>query len=143
MSDAAYAYCDLARPRRGRPRLSKKKLDAFITEIAIQDRETLLARMAVNLEVESLAGRATQRHNRIAARTWLGITEEVLPFHEIPFIRTLAVNSAELIIENLRHGFRSQAEADAAALEMDDLLGGLLDDDEDDDDDGFFFGDEP
>lgn len=140
-SDAAYAFCQEHRPRRGPQRLSKNNLARFIREAAIQEREALLRRMAVNLEVESLAGRATQRINRVAARTWLGLTEEVVPFHDVPFIQALAADSAEMIIENLRMGFLTQADANAAGLAMDEL-DGLSDDedeDEDDEEDGFFF----
>ena len=139
-SDAAYEHVDQVRPRRGRQRLSRKKLDTFIRDVAILERETLLARMAINLEVESLAGRATQPLNRIAARTWLALTEEVVPFHDVPYIYALADLSTQMIIENLKLGFRSQAAADQAALEMDEM-DSFLDDEEDEQDD-FFFGDD-
>lgn len=139
VSDAAYDYVDAVRPKRGRQRLSKKKLDGFIREVAILDKEMLLGRMAANLELESIAGRATQKQNRVAARTWLGLTEDIVPFHEVPFIRALAELSTEIILDNLKAGLHSQVEAERAALELEAALDYEFTDEELDDE---FFGDD-
>jgi hypothetical protein len=101
----------------GRQELSPKQFDDFVVRIFPLERHLLLSRMAANLEVESLAGRAEKNINRLAARMWLGISEEVMPFHEIPFVRSLCRQSAEKILYNLKLGFRNQAEANAVTDE--------------------------
>jgi len=126
-SDAAYDFLSGVAPKRG-GRVPRKHLETFAREIAIQERGLLLARMAANLEVESLAGRADQPLNRLAASTWLAMSENVVPFHEIPYVSGLCNASVEMITANLAMGFRTQAEANRAALEMDDTLGPLADD---------------
>jgi hypothetical protein len=129
-SDEAYEF--LARNKGRRP--SRKVLAAFAQEVAPLGRDILLSRMAANLEIESLAGRATAPDNRLAARTWLGLTENVVPFHEAPYVRELCRQTAGMVLGNLRLGFRNQAEANQAAIEMD-----AEDADEEDNDMGFPF----
>lgn len=118
-SDEAYEFVANAMPKRSR-RLPKKTLDKFLREVAVQEKDVLLTRMAATLEVEILTGRAIEDHNQIAAATLIGLGENVLPFHEVPYICALGMTSVEMIIENIRLGFRNQAEADEAALEMDE-----------------------
>jgi len=106
----------------------------FIREVALHERDTLLSRMAANLELQAMAGRADYPANRLAARTWLAIKEDVVPFDKVPYIRLLARIALESIVVNLRHGFRSQEEANEAALHdhVDDMIEELLGDEEQD-----------
>jgi len=124
-SDAAYDYVasggSLQRP------LSKKKFETFVREIALQERDALLSRMAVNLEVEALAGHAREEFNSMGARTWLALKENIVPFHEVPFVRAMCAISANAIRTNLSYGFSTQAEVDAAVLQDQ-----FYDDDEED-----------
>ena len=55
----------------------------------------------------------------MAAAHWLGLSRDVLPFHEVPYIRLLGEQSVEMILWNLRAGYRNQAEANEASLMMD------------------------
>jgi hypothetical protein len=86
-------------------------IERFAREVAPQDRERLLRRMAINLETEAWAGRAADPLNRLAARTWIVLSEELAPFHEVPFVRALARRALEAISVNIARGFRSQREA--------------------------------
>jgi hypothetical protein len=91
-------------------------VERFARDAAIQERERLLRRMAVNLETEAWAGRGADPANRLAARTWVALREELAPFHEVPYVRALSRRAIEAIRENLAMGFRSQQEANAAAM---------------------------
>jgi hypothetical protein len=125
--DAAYDY--VAKHASGALRyLSEKELETFVREFAPPGKDILLARIAAGLEVEALAGRAAQALSRLAARTWLGLREGVLPFHEVPYVRALCTHSVAMIAGNLRLGFHSQADADKAALETQQGFRDLLDD---------------
>lgn len=140
-SDPAYAFVRDHLPKRG-SRLKKADFEAFLREVEVYERDWLLARMAANLELEALAGRATQDVNQTAARTYVALKQGVVPFHEVPFIRAIAQEAAERIIGNLKAGYASQQEANEAGLAMDDemsrmiqnLQGGWLGDLEDDED---------
>jgi len=126
-SDAAYEFVREKGPKKG-GRITKKLLASFAQAIAdTEDRENLLQRMAVNLEVESLGGRAKQRQNRIGARTWWAMEKEAVPFHEVPYVLELAKDSIRMIQDNIRMGFANQREANEAGLEMDRLDGPFAD----------------
>lgn len=98
------------------PLKQKKRLpppeifETLLREVVIQERPILLQRMAINLELESLAGRATQPLNQLAAKTWLALEEEIVPFHEVPYIRALAKKSIQVVSKNLQAGFTSHEE---------------------------------
>lgn len=115
-SDKAYSYLQQAAEKKGGGHLAQKMFDRFLREVAIEERDTLLDRLAATLEVESWAGRARHRINQTAARTWLGMTGNVLPFEEVPYVRAVGKMSARMIIENLQMGFHSQQEVNEAAL---------------------------
>jgi hypothetical protein len=85
--------------------------DRFVREVAAQESDRLIARMAANLELESWGGRAQSPANKLAARTWVVLSERVAPFHEVPFVRALARYAIQSIQINLALGFRSQREA--------------------------------
>jgi len=129
-SDRAYDFVAGCMPKRG-ARLAKTKFNQFLDAITQDERETLLRHIAQTLEVEALAGRAVQPENRAAARLWLGLSQNVVPFTQVPFVRAIAELSVDMIIHNLRMGFRNQIEADQASLEME--FGGdeYFDEDED------------
>ena len=115
-SDKAYAYFRKTAEKKGPPHLPQKALDRFLREVAIEERDTLLDRLAATLEVESWAGRARHRINQTAARTWLGMTGNVLPFDQVPYVRAVGKMSARMIMENLQMGFHTQKEVNEAAL---------------------------
>lgn len=125
-SDAAYAHVR-ANKKGVRTRIAKTWLDTFLCEVCIGEREALLQCMAINLEVEALAGRAKKPVNKMAARNYLAIAEEVVPFETIPYVRALAERAAHLIRRNLEDGHNSQAEANQAALDRDDQMHDLMD----------------
>lgn len=78
--------------------------------------------MAANLEVESLAGRAKRRENQIAARTYLALTEEIIPFEQVPYIRALAEKSVQVIRQNQQRGYTNQEEVNSSVMEDDEEL---------------------
>jgi hypothetical protein len=121
-SNEAYDFLAPMTSRRSN-RLPKSQFETFVREIAAQDKGVLLSRLAATLEVEAWAGRARNPLNKIAARTWLGLREEVLPFHEVPYVRRLAEASVSMVLDDLRLGFTNQADAHEAALAMDEILG--------------------
>ena len=121
-SDRAYEYVAANMPKKAR-RLSKKKFEQFLCEVAVEEKDIVLSRMAGILEVESLTGRGTQRVNRIAAQTWVGLSENVVAFADTPYVRRLGEQAVEAIITNVRMGFRNAAEVNAAALEIEDEFG--------------------
>ena len=86
--------------------------------------------MAMNLEVEAWAGRAHHDPNLMAARTWVALVEDVVPFEDIPHVQTLCRLAIERIGSNLFLGFNSQEEANQAQLEYDTTLQDLSLDDE-------------
>ena len=133
-SDAMYDYLAKVGPKKSF-QLPKAKFETFVREIAAQEKDLLLSRMAGALETEGWAGRATQQVNRVAARTWLGISENVRPFHEVPFICALAEMSIEMVLQNLRMGFKNQQEVNEAMLEFEDGLNGEFDEEFDEDED--------
>ena len=114
-SDTAYEFFRKAAGKKRR-RFPQDMLERFLREVAVEERETLLARLAATLEVEDWAGRARKRINQTAARTWLGISQNVLPFHQVPYVKLIGKMSAEMIIENVRMGFSTQEEVNEAAL---------------------------
>ncbi len=144
-SDAAYEFVKENAPKRGAGKLSKKNMERFIKEIVPQDMGMILSRMASNLEVECIAGRATQRLNQTAAKVWLALTENLCQPSDVDYICDIAKDSADFIIQNVRDGYNTQEEANQAALEYDDTMSSIFDemglgwdddlDDEDFDDD--------
>ncbi len=126
-SDEAYEFVRRFTPRRGRGKIMSDMLSTsgrlfkrFVSEIASKERETLARRIAVNLEVEALAGRASNPGNRAAARTWIALAENVVPFEDIPYVRLLCTQSIKAVLANLRQGYKGQAEANRARLKMDE-----------------------
>lgn len=82
--------------------------------------------MAVNLEHEAGAGRARQRINRLAARTWIVLGEGLVAFDELPYTRALAGLSLEVTTHNVALGYRTQDQANQAALEEDQEVQAML-----------------
>ncbi len=113
-SDEAYSFC--------KPYVDKKRkgivtaiFPSFLRKVMPLERERLLRRMAINLEVEALAGRAKRKNSKAAARLWLGMKNNVANLEIIPYIQTLALHGIEAIVEDLRRGFTNQRDAFAAS----------------------------
>ena len=122
-SDAAH---DFVRKHQKRGGLPPAKFDQFVREVCVLEGVDLARRMAVNLEVEALAGRAKRKDNQMAARVWSAITGEAVSFADIPYVRELARTAVEMLGESIRQGYGSIAEANQAALDRDDELMRLL-----------------
>jgi hypothetical protein len=75
--------------------------DAFIHEVMAPERENLLDRLADNLELAALAGRAREPLSRAAARAWIVLTEDLVPFSRVPYIRALARRGMQEIAKTL------------------------------------------
>ncbi len=116
-SDAAYSFCEKHWDKRKKC-FREADFLTFLKEVMPLERERLLHRMAINLEVEALAGRAGLKDNKTAARLWLGMKENVLPLEGIPFVQELARTAVEHISRDLRRGYKNQREA-LLAGEMD------------------------
>jgi hypothetical protein len=116
-TDEAYQFCRRFANTHGAT-LPPGEFERFVREVAVKDRENLLHRMALNLEFESLAGRAHIRKNSVAARTWFAVRDGAVPFWEIPYVRELSRRAVERILENIRHGYFSRRQAFEVAREM-------------------------
>lgn len=108
---------------------SPEALREFFERILVHDLPDLIRRLAANLEVEALAGRASRAGNRRLAALYVALSEEVVPSPLVPFLLELQRDGMMRIAENLLMGFRTQAEANAVAAAFED------DDDDDEDDD--------
>lgn len=115
-SDEAYAFCEAHWDKR-RKSIHASDFSMFLQEIMPLEQERLLRRIAINLEVEALVGRAQDEDNQAAARLWLGAKENVVQFWTIPFVQELADLSIVHIADDLRRGFKNQREAFAASEE--------------------------
>jgi hypothetical protein len=111
-SDDAYQF--IRQHRKGLT-LPADKFDVFVREVCAVEGIELMNRMAANLEVEALAGRAGERMNRIAASVQAAIDGVMTPFRDIHYVRGLAKISVEMIAQNVERGYRSQDEADRDA----------------------------
>ncbi len=98
---------------RSKSRFAAGMVDRFARAAAVHERARLIRRMAAKLETESWAGRATDPLNRLAARTWLVLSEGLAPFHEVPFVRELAREGLARVSVNVALGFRNQREVNA------------------------------
>ncbi|MGD0088436.1 MAG: hypothetical protein ABSE73_00820 [Planctomycetota bacterium] len=122
-SDEAYAFVGAGKNQwKGRRGPPPAMVNEFLKSVPVKARERLCQRLAVNLETQVLAGRAKEAQNRLAACTWLALTEGVVPFEEIPFVQALGVRGLELCRYNLSMGFRNQDEANRAYEELSELL---------------------
>lgn len=126
-SDAAYAFVrERTGGRSGALRLGPDLVTEFLHVVERHERERLTRRLAVNLDHEARAGRAKQRINRLAARVWIVLSEELLPFNELPYARALATYSLQAIEHNVAMGYRTQDEANQASLVREDGVQDML-----------------
>jgi hypothetical protein len=117
-SSAAYDLLAAA-PSRGRKRGSARvELEAFLSAIEPIERPLLVQRLAVNLETLALAGWGRTRAGQVGASVYVALSEGVVPWAQVPYVRALAESSMVRILENLRHGHRSEAEAFAAERDL-------------------------
>jgi hypothetical protein len=122
-SDEAFAFVRSRQHlwRKNRPP-PESLVHEFITTVAVKERDKLCRRLAANLEVQVLAGRAKEPLNRLAACTWLSLTEGVVPFEQVPYVKGLGARALEVIRYNLSLGFQSQAEANKALDALSDMF---------------------
>lgn len=125
-SDAAYDFVASTSRRKITPATIEKAVDAFLPAIAAAEKDLLASRLAANLEIEALGGRAGDPANRMATRVWLALSEGVVPFHEIPYVRCLGAAALRPIRENLARGYRNQREANKASLETEGSLAAVM-----------------
>lgn len=130
MPEAAYEFCRKYHKPKRDGSLNPENLDRFIDAVLVPERERLLRRMAVNLEVEALAGRAKRKDNRLVVLLWLGLRENVVPFREHPFVREMAIASSDTVIEDIRRGYTTRKAAFDAELSIPppfaDLMGDFM-----------------
>jgi hypothetical protein len=122
---SAEAYAFVKRRMRSRHAampLSEKAFAEFVSGVAVREKDVLARRLAANLEIEALAGRARRKTNRFAARAYLALAEDVVPFAQIPLVVELCRASVEAIAHNLRGGYGSQDDANRLGLEVRDAL---------------------
>jgi hypothetical protein len=123
-SDRAYAFLRDRVERQGEEplalSLTGREMAGFIDQVAAEERPQLLRRIAANLEIEALAGRAGRAINRRLARLWLGLQHHVVPFAQVPFVLELTRIGIENVLENVLQGYETQAEADADMMEPDE-----------------------
>ncbi len=119
-SDHLYDYLRTKYPGRNPKRkLGKKDLKAFMRQITPDDLDFLASTIADTLEIEALGGRAKHKHNQVAARLYLALTENIVPPLEIPLVKIFAEISVRTILENLKQGYTTQAQANQARMELD------------------------
>ncbi len=82
-----------------------------------QERKHLVSRMKVCLETAVWAGRAAEPMFRLAARTWVVLSERLQPFHEVPYVRALARRGLKRVSINVAMGFRNQREVNETRLD--------------------------
>jgi len=128
-STAAYDYVSDSLESVEEP--DKNYVDAFIRYAMTHERDTLLSRMATNLELEALAGRAGEQASETAALVYQAIAHETVPFENIPFLRRIAEDSIDQINANLALGFTSQEEANETLMRAEEA--GVFDDPFDED----------
>ena len=127
-SDAAYQFI---REHREGLTIPEAKYERFMREVCVLSRADLEHRLAVNLEVEALAGRVGRKANRMAACVLSTLKSGDVPFWDIPYVQELAVYSVYAITKNIDHGFQNQDEANEGDLDSDIDLENLsvIDDD--------------
>ena len=125
-SDEAYALMTAAYKRfKGKRNLVSVVMDSFLFDefLALAEkhgRDTLLRRMAVNLEVEALAGRAKLPQNKLACFTWVAISENLIPFGSVPYVRALAEKEIFMMAHNVSLGEHSQRDVNAKVMNLED-----------------------
>ena len=92
------------------PRFAPALVERFAREMEPHERKHLISRMEVCLETAVWAGRAAEPMFRLAARTWVVLSEGLQSFHEVPFVRALARRGLEHVSINVAMGFRNQRE---------------------------------
>jgi hypothetical protein len=123
MSDEAYRFVE--RLLGGEPadlgalRFTPDVVTEFIETVALEEKDRLLARLAANLETEAMAGRDRRRRNRLLARLYLGILNDVAPFSAVPFVRAVSEKALHEIAHDIGHGWMSREEANRAVLDND------------------------
>lgn len=101
---------------------TREGYDQFIGIMERTSKDILLQRMAVNLEVEALAGRADTTLNRLACSTWIALKEKIVPFRDVPYIEGLAMFELEMTVHNVELGHTSQCQANAKMFELQDEM---------------------
>ena len=126
-SDEAYNFVSRVMPKKRRRTknaipYAEAIIMEFISIVARKSRQKLASRMAINLEVEAMAGRAKESANRMAALTWLALSQEIVAYEKIPFIQSLGCKAMIMIEANLRNGHRNQDEANQAGWEKENKI---------------------
>lgn len=116
-SAEAFDFVRRLKRRSAGPKARHGVVDEFIATVAVKEKDLLVRRLAMNLEIEALGGRAKLAVNRAAARTWVALTEDVVPFARIPYVRALAGCSLDSIRASLRDGFTNQQQVNDSVFE--------------------------
>jgi hypothetical protein len=132
--DPAYEFMRKARKQfhcKGR-KLARKVCESPVFDQYLKlmesRRDKLVRRMAMNLELESLGGRAKDPINRLACFTWVVLSENLEPFAQVPFVRGIAQEEIEAISQDLKKGYNTAEQAKAALIRQQLEAEGLMDD---------------
>jgi hypothetical protein len=106
-SDEACRFVEALRDRQEAVLSPAASHVAAFAAIVVRERETLLGRLAANLELEALAGREGEEVNRRLARVYHGLRHEVVPFVDAPFVLGLCALSIQAIGSDLSSGSRA------------------------------------
>lgn len=130
--EAAYAFVALLNLEQA-GKTPKHAVDGFLKAVEDEERDTLVSRMIATLEVEAMAKHHRQMPNKRAAAVCWALLHDDIDFASVPYVRETALVSLDMIAANISMGFASQAQADKAAMamddEMNDFFNGLFDDD--------------
>ena len=119
-SDAAFACVRALGAKRPRAKAAREaEITRLLEAVEGSERERLVRRLGLNLELLARMGQGRTATARTAAGVYLALNEGLVPWTEVPYLRALAEESLVRIRACLAAGFQSQAEANAAALEQD------------------------
>jgi len=99
--------------------LPKEAFEEFISKLASKGKDVLTRHLAVNLEVEALAGRSSTRASRAAARALVALEENLAPFETIKFARLICAHWADSALDFIERGYLTLEQAMSAGTDRD------------------------
>ena len=105
--------------RKDRLSLPKEAFEEFISQLASKGKDVLTRHLAVNLEVEAIAGRSSTYASRAAARALVALEENLAPFATIKFARLICAQWADSALEFIERGYLTLEQAMAAGTVRD------------------------
>lgn len=110
-SPAAFACAASLPARRPRGRQARQaEVDRLLAAIEPAERALLLSRLAVNLDLLARRGEGRTATARAAAGVYLALSEGVVPWEQVPWLRALAETALVRLREGLAAGLRTREE---------------------------------